>query len=60
MELLISFCNSSLLLIVEIQLGFPGGLMVRISGFRCQGLGSTPGWGTEIMQAAQLQSEKYN
>ena len=27
---------------------FPGGLVVRIRGFYCHGLGSDPGWGTEI------------
>lgn len=32
--------------------------MVRISGFRCQGPGSAPGWGTEIMQAVQLSQKK--
>ena len=30
---------------------FPGGLVVRIPGFHCCGLGSIPGWGTEILQA---------
>ena len=29
---------------------FSGGLVVRILGFPCHGLGSTPGWGTEIPQ----------
>ena len=29
---------------------FPGGLVVRIPGFHCHGLGSIPGWGTEIPQ----------
>ena len=32
--------------------------MVRISGFRCQGPGSALGWGTDIMQAAQLSQKK--
>ena len=27
--------------------------MVRIPGFHCHGSGSIPGWGTEILQAAQ-------
>ena len=31
---------------------FPGGLVVRIPGFACQGPGSIPGRGTEIPQAA--------
>ena len=31
---------------------FPGGLVVRIPGFHCCGLGSIPGQGTEILQAA--------
>ena len=30
---------------------FPGGLLVRIWCFHCCGLGSIPGWGTEIPQA---------
>ena len=30
---------------------FPGDLVVRILGFHCCGLGSTPGGGTEIPQA---------
>ena len=30
---------------------FPGGLVVRILGFHCCGLGSIPGRGTEIPQA---------
>jgi len=29
----------------------PGGLMVRIPGFHCRGLGSVPGLGTKILQA---------
>ena len=32
---------------------FPGGLVVRILGFHCRGLGSIPGQGTEILQAMQ-------
>ena len=32
---------------------FPGDLVVRILGFHCCGLGSTPGGGTEIPQAIQ-------
>ena len=31
---------------------FPGGLVVRILGFHCHGLGSIPSQGTEIPQAA--------
>ena len=31
---------------------FAGGLVVRIPGFHCHGLGSVPGRGTEILQAA--------
>ena len=31
---------------------FPGGQEVRIPGFHCHGLGSIPGWGTEILQTA--------
>ena len=31
---------------------FPGGLVVRILGFHCCGLGSIPGWVTEIPQAS--------
>ena len=30
----------------------PGGLVVRIPHFHCHDLGSTPGWGTEVPQAA--------
>lgn len=32
---------------------FTGGLVVRILGSHCYGLGSVPGQGTEIPQAAQ-------
>ena len=32
---------------------FPGGRVVRIPGIHCQGPGSVPGWGTEILQAVQ-------
>ena len=32
---------------------FPGGPVVRIPGFHCQGPGSIPGRGTEIPQAMQ-------
>ena len=32
---------------------FPRGLVVRITGFHCRGLGSVPGQGTEIPQAMQ-------
>ena len=31
---------------------FPGGIVVRITGFHCHGPGSISGWGTEILQAA--------
>ena len=33
-------------------LEFPGGLVVRVWHFHCLGLGSIPGRGTEIPQAA--------
>ena len=34
--------------------------MVRIPGFHCCGLGSVPGWGTEMLQAAWCgQKNKY-
>ena len=32
---------------------FPGGLVFRILGFHCRGLGSVPVQGTEILQAVQ-------
>ena len=32
---------------------FPGGLVVRVPGFHCRGLGSISGQGTEIPQAMQ-------
>ena len=32
--------------------------MVRIPGFHCCGLGSVPGWGTEILQAVQCGQKK--
>ena len=32
---------------------FPDGIVVRIPGFHCRGLGSISGWGTEILQAAR-------
>ena len=34
------------------------GLVVRIPGFHCRGPGSVPGWGTEILQAAQPKKKK--
>ena len=37
---------------------FPGGLVVRILGFHCCGLGSIPSWETEIPQAMQLGQKK--
>ena len=37
---------------------FPGGLVVRILGFHCRGLGSVPGRGTEILQAIQQGRKK--
>ena len=38
--------------------GVPCGLMVRIPGFHCHGLGPIPVWGTEILQAMQLSQKK--
>ena len=38
---------------------FPGGPVVRIRRFHCQGLGSIPHWGTKIPQVAQ-RSQKEN
>ena len=37
---------------------FPGGPVVRTQYCRCGSLGSTPGWGTKIPQAAQHSQEK--
>ena len=37
---------------------FPGGLVVRMQHFHCRGLGSIPGWGTEIPQATQHSQNK--
>ena len=37
---------------------FPGGLVVRIPDFHCCGVGSIPGWGTEIPQAARRGQKK--
>ena len=38
---------------------FPGDLVVRTWHFHCSGLGSVPGWGTEIAQATpHCQKEK--
>ena len=34
--------------------------MVRIPGFHCCGPGSIPGWGTEVLQAAQRGQKKKN
>ena len=34
------------------EVGFPGGLVVRIPGSPCRGLGSIPSLGTEILQAS--------
>ena len=39
---------------------FPAGLVVRIPGAHCHGLGSIPGQGTEIPQAAQPGKKKKN
>lgn len=36
----------------EVEKAFLSGLLVRILDFLLCGLGSTPGWGTEISQAA--------
>ena len=47
-------CNIKIILSRE----FPGGLVVRILGFHCRGLGSVPGWGTEIPQATQHSQKK--
>ena len=38
---------------------FPGGLTVKILDFYCCGLGSTPGQGTEIPQAAWHKKKNY-
>ena len=37
-----------------------GGLLVRILGFHCGGLGSIPGWGTEISQGTWFGGERQN
>ena len=37
---------------------FPGGLVVRILGFYCCGLGSASDWRTEILQAMRHGGEK--
>ena len=37
---------------------FPVSLVVRILGFHCQGPGSIPGWGTEILQTTATWLEK--
>ena len=37
---------------------FPGGPVVRIQRFHCRGLGSIPGQGTKIPQAAQHGQKK--
>ena len=39
---------------------FPGDLEVRTLSFHCCGLGSIPGWGTEIPQAMQCGQKKSN
>ena len=39
---------------------FPGGLVVRILGFPCHGLGSVPDWEHEIPQAVQCGEKKLN
>ena len=44
---------------IGIHRAFPGGLLVKIPGFHCHGLGLTPGWGTEILQAKQC-GQKLN
>ena len=37
---------------------FPGGLVVRILGFHCRGLGSASDWRTEILQAMKYGGKK--
>ena len=37
---------------------FPGGLVVRSRCFHCLGLGSIPGWGTEMLQATRCGKKK--
>ena len=37
---------------------FPGGLMVRVLGFHCNGPDSVPGGGTEIVQAKKRKEDK--
>ena len=44
--------------LIDISWEFPGGLVVRILGFHCYGLGSVTGQGTEIPQAAQRGKKK--
>lgn len=38
---------------------FSSGLVVRILGFPCHGLGSIPGWGTEIPQPCSAAKKKF-
>ena len=37
---------------------FSGGLEVRILGFHCHGLGSIPGWGSEVPQTTRHSQKK--
>ena len=37
---------------------FPGGPVVKIWSYHYKGLGSVPGWGTKISQAAQQGRKK--
>ena len=39
---------------------FPGSPVVRTLGFHCCGLGSIPGWGTEILQAEAKTNKQTN
>ena len=46
---------------------FPGGAVVRtlrfhcrVPGFNAEGMGSIPGWGTEILQALRGQNKNKN
>lgn len=45
--------GSGMLMMLTVELGVPGGLVVRIQHFNCCGPGSIPGWGTDSPQAVQ-------
>ena len=55
---LISLASREMKIKIMTRREFPGGLVVRIPGFDCCGLGSIPGQGTEIPRATWYGQKK--